>query len=136
MRGPIDCSTRAESITIVSGSGSIGTGLAPACVIAKPRRDRRVGRDEDLIAATDADRLERQLQRLESVGNPHRCCLAAVLRELALEQLDLWAPEVPAGADDARERCLELAGQLRVYFPEVEERDLGHRRAISSRNSS
>ena len=93
----------------------------------QPRGDRRVGRHENLVAVTDAESLERQLQRREAVAHPHCCSLTAVLRELALELLDFRTSQVSAGAEDARERCLELIGNLGVRSREVEKRDLRHR---------
>ena len=53
---PIKLSTRFASISIVRGSGSTGTGLAPACVIASHVAINVLGGDDHLVALGDTHR--------------------------------------------------------------------------------
>ena len=86
--------------------------------VAAGVRDRR-----DLVARADAERTERELERVGAVADRDARRGAAVRRELALERLDLGTEDVVAAIVDARDGGVELRAERRVVAREIVERD-------------
>ena len=89
------------------------------------RRDERVGGHDDLVARTDAEPAQDQLDRVGAVGDADAFGDAAVLGVLGFEGRDVRAADEAVGGGDLRPRFVELVGDLGVLAGEVEERDVG-----------
>ena len=93
-------------------------------------RDRLGGRVErergadDLVAASDPERLEREDERVGAVRDADRVRDSEERRGLVLERLDLRPEDEAAGLEDCREALLELGDQRRVLRLHVDEWDL------------
>jgi len=72
----------------VAGSTSQKTGVAPVGGIASALREKGERGNNDLIARPDAERPQRDRDRLGAVCHADRLIAADVVRELLLERLD------------------------------------------------
>ena len=113
----------------VSGSTSQKTGRAPRV------RDRLgggvegEGGDDDLVAGPDAERAQREHERVGPVGHAGGVARAQVGGELALEGGDLGAEDERAAVDDLGDLRVDLGAQRRERRLRVEQRD-GHPRSL------
>ena len=85
----------------------------------------RERRDDDVVAGADAERAQRERDRVRAVGDADRVPGAQVVRELALERGDLGAEDVDAGVEQLGELGVDPVAQRRERRRGVEERD-GH----------
>ena len=92
-------------------------------------RDRQPGGHErlrghdDLVARADAQRAQRERERVHAAAHPDGVQRPAGLRPRALEGLDLRAQHPAARAGDPGEGLLQLGGQLGLGRAQIEERD-------------
>ena len=91
-----------------------------------------IRRGRDLVARTDRERAQRELERIRAVADGDALGGPAVRREFALEGLDLRAEDVPAAIVDARNRRVELGAQRRVVARQIVQRDHARQPALSS----
>ena len=80
------------------------------------------GRDH-LVAGADAERPQRELDRVRARRDADRLARAAEGRELLLEGLDARAADEPPLVEDVRDGLRQVVSQLRVLAPQVEKRD-------------
>ena len=88
-------------------------------------RDAAVGSGDHFIARRDADRLERDRDRVCAVGNTHGVRDATPLRKCLLERIELVAEEELPAREHAFGRCIKLDAQSRGVPREIAEPD-GH----------
>jgi hypothetical protein len=98
-----------------------GTGRCAGQRHALRRRDEGVGGDDDLVTGSDAQRLERERDRLRSRGDAERVRGLAPRRVVALEHVELLAEREGAGRGDAVDDVHQLAEQLGVGVVEPEQ---------------
>ena len=80
---------------------------------ARDRLGRRVERErraDHLVAAADAERVEREHERVGAVRDADRVRDAEVCGGLALERLDLGSEDEAAGLEDGGEALLRARG--------------------------
>jgi hypothetical protein len=97
----------------------------PAGNRLRGRVERECGADH-LVALTDAQRVERDHERVGSVGDADRLLYAEVLGGLALESLDLGPEDEATGFQHSGERFFELRTQRRVLRLDVNVRNRRH----------
>ena len=91
--------------------------------------DRRDGRHrgmrdgDDIILGPDADRLQRQHQRIGAAADADAVADADVIGKLALERLDLLAQDVAAAFQHAGDRRVDLGALREISCPGVRLRD-------------
>ncbi len=93
----------------------------------RDRLGRRVERErgaDDLVAASDLERLEREDERVGAVRDADRVRHSEERRGLVLERLDLRPEDEASGLEDCGEALLELGDQRRVLRLHVDEWDL------------
>ena len=95
------------------GSMSISSGMAPAISIAATVATAVCETVTTVAAGPDAQRAQRQRQRIGAVGAPDRMRRAQPRRELRLERAPLGAEDVPARVQRARHRRVDLAPAMR-----------------------
>ena len=88
------------------------------------RRVERERRADDLVAATDPERLERDDERVGAVGDSDGVRHAEERSGLVLERLHLGPEDEPARREHGREPLFELRDQRRVLRLHVDEWDL------------
>ena len=84
---------------------------------------------DDFVARTDAERSQRQNQRIGSATDADRMRDAAIFRERALEGFDLVAEDIGAAFEDARDRGLDLHFRAHDIAPAARPRDHGSKRS-------
>ena len=87
---------------------------------AQRRRDRRVGRQDDLIPGADAGRDQPEAEGHGPAGDADRVP-SPQLREFDLEGLDLGGVSGVALRQDAVDHGAQLLGELRVLTTQVDE---------------
>jgi len=75
-------------------SANTGTAFRRAIASGREERERRT---DDLVARADAERIEREHERVGSVGDADRLLDAEILGRLALESLDLRSEDETTG---------------------------------------
>ena len=87
------------------------------------RRDERVRRHDDLVAGPDAQRAQREHQRLGARGDADGLAGLAVGGEVGLEVLDVRAADEGALLGDGPDHPEQLLEQLGVVVVHAHERD-------------
>ena len=108
---------------IVSGSTSQKTGHRAGRRDRLGRGPERERRDDDLVARPDAQRAQRDRERLGAVGDADRVPRADVGGELGLERLDLGPEDEVPAVEHAMDRGADVGAQRRLRGGRVEERD-------------
>ena len=94
-------------------------------------REERERRRDDLVAGTDAERHQRDEQRVGARRQADGVRDAEVGRHLALERLDLGAADEPLAVGDPRHRGEDFVADRPVLRLQIQERD-GHRQRPAS----
>ena len=89
------------------------------------------GRADHLVAATDAERVEDEHDRVGAVGDADRLGDAEVLGRLRLEGRDVRPEDELAALEHVGEGLLQLRDQRRVLRLDVDERDLHGRMSLA-----
>ncbi len=95
-------------------------------------RDIAVAGDDHLVPRPDPDRLQRQVQRIESVADPDCMARATISRPLRLERRDFRSADIRARCDHSRHSGVDFHLEFAGCGGEVEERDHGFAIAINS----
>ena len=112
---------------IVSGSTSQKTGTAPVGGIASALAQNVNDGHDHLVARPDAQRAQRDRDRLGAVGDADRVLRADVGGELGLERRHLRPEHEVPGVEHAVDRGADVRAQRGLRREGVEERDR-HRR--------
>ena len=91
--------------------------------------EERVGGRDDFVAGADAERHQRQQQRVGTGRHRDRVADAELRGELALERVHLGPHDEALAVADARDRGENLVAQRPVLRLEIEQRN-GHRVVI------
>ena len=94
---------------------------------AADRRDRRIGRGDDRVPRLDPAGPQRQVQGFGSRANPDGLAGPAVDGELALEPGELFAQDVSAAFQRARDRAVNLYAQPTILPGEIQKGHLQRR---------
>lgn len=89
----------------------------------EPRRDERVGGDDDLVARPDTYRAQGQREGIETVPYADAVPCSDELRPLGLELGDLSTTDVRTGTQYLADSGLDLEMKFVVGRTDVEERD-------------
>ena len=123
MRSVTAAAADSRSIAAVSGSTSANRGIAPVAHTAAAVGHRGEGGHDHLVTGTDAERNQREPQRVGAGRDGDGVAPADERRELGLERFGLGPEEVPPRSHDARDRLRQLGLERRRPPSEVDDRD-------------
>src|SRR5690606_29696473 len=128
-RAALGGGARRRGIEAVGGRVDVGEDRAGAEPRDRPRRrEEREGRADHLVAGADAERLQREQQRVGARGAADRPARLDERGQLVLEGRDLLAEHERLALEDAIDRRADLLAQGGVLRAQVEEGDrLAHR---------
>ena len=99
--------------------------------------DIAVAGDDHLIARADVERPQGEVERVEPVADADAMAGPAIGGEFGFERLDLGAADIPARAEHAQHRSVDLRLKLAIGRAEIEEFYAAHRAApTAARNWS
>ena len=122
--GVIAAAIAAGSALQVAGSMSTSRGVAPQTDDRSGGREERECRRDDFVAGTDAERHQRDDQRVGSRRHADGVADANGCRELLFERVDLRAADEPLTVADAGDRCKDLVAQRTIWLLQIEKRNV------------